>query len=271
MIRRLTDNYKKTPKSNIGKLFSIVKLEVEEVKKALKTIELWRLIDNATGETLDKIGLNVDQRRNGLDDVMYRIILKLKIRANRSGGQIEVLNDVLSILLDDNFISVKEVWNDPLYYYEPAAVEVRYSNFIDKIRNEYQDLEDDPWFLDGEYKLNGMRLLDGGLTFSYADYKDKIIMALRETKNMARFIKTGGVRVWWCEPLEVNNNISIALTTEALLKSLVVNNITIQHSNHSVLKSTVINRPQFILDGVSNLDGMLNLDGIKPIIVHTAN
>lgn len=266
LIRRLTDNYKKNPESNIGKLFAIVDLEIGEIKHALKTIESYRLIDNARGTSLDNIGKNLNQPRQALDDVLYRKLLKVKVQANRSGGQIEILNHILEFLLEDYFISVKETWDDPLYANEPAALEIRYFNFFGKIKDEYQGLEDDPWFLDGINRLDGDRLLNGGLTFVYSDFEDRIMEALAQTKAMANFIKTGGVKLWWCEPMEVANVINIGLSTRSTIKSSVDNQIAVIKTTNGLLESSVVNNPQFILDGLFKLNGELKLDGMRPFI-----
>lgn len=203
LAKRLTSNYKRDPTSNIGKLLSIVDMEIDELKKAIETIELYRKIDNATGVTLDNIGKNVLQERGSMDDVTYRLYLKVKVRANLSGGQIETLNDVLSVLLGDNFLTVREVWNNPTYGNEPAAVEVRYINFFQDIRDQYKGLIDDRIFFDGRLKFGGSRKFDGGYKFIYSDAEQKILDAMNETKKMMSFIKAGGVAVHWCEPITI--------------------------------------------------------------------
>lgn len=203
LAKRLTGNYKRDPTSNIRKLLSIVDVEIDELRKAIETVELYRKIDNATGVTLDNIGKNVLQERGSMDDVSYRMYLKIKIRANLSGGQIETLNDVLSVLLGDNFLTVREVWNNPTYGNEPAAVEVRYVNFFQGIRDQYKGLIDDRIFFDGRLKFDGSRKFDGGYKFIYSDVEQKILDAMNETKKMMSFIKAGGVAVHWCEPITI--------------------------------------------------------------------
>ncbi len=215
LAKRLTSNYKRDPTSNIGKLLSIIDLEIDELKKAIETVELYRKIDNATGVTLDNIGKNVLQERGAMDDVTYRLYLKVKVRANLSGGQIETLNDVLSVLLGDNFLSVREVWNNPTYGNEPAAVEVRYVNFFQDIRDQYKGLIDDPWYFDGTFKFDGTRKFDGGFKFIYSDAEEKILNAMNETKKMMQFIKAGGVQVHWCEPITI---LTGAITTVGATK-----------------------------------------------------
>lgn len=270
LIKRLTDNYKKNPESNIGKLLSIVDYEIDNMKLAFNTIELYRSIDNATGITLDNIGKNVLQERGVMDDVLYRLLLKTKVRANLSGGQIETLNDVLNVLLGVNFLSIREVWNDPTYGNEPAALEIRYINFFDKIRAQYSNAEDDPWYLNGNYDLSGVRLLDGGLTFIYSDYEPKILEAMAQTKKMVNFVKAGGVKAYWVEPLLVENAINITHDTNLKTNKNLVNTINItQDVNISKLTaSNIENNPAVLFEDTYFFNSDLTMSGVRPIIRH---
>ncbi|MEA4805075.1 hypothetical protein [Acetobacterium wieringae] len=268
LAKRLTSNYKRDPTSNIGRLMMVIELELQEIRDTIKMIELYRLIDNATGVTLDNIGKNVLQERGAMDDVRYRMFLKVKIRANRSSGQIDTINEIMDVLLDDHFLGVREVWNDPSYGNEPAALEVRYLNYFDKIKGQYQNLEDDPWYLDGKYKLDGSRKLDGGFTFSYEDYEDKILEAMTQVKQMANFIKTGGVKVWWCEPVSIASRIDIENTVTTNMKIKTETAAEINHMTANKIDQTVENIPAFLLDGINRLDGMHYLDGNREIVEH---
>lgn len=215
LAKRLTSNYRRDPTSFIGKLLSVVDLEIDSIKATLERIEQYRKIDNATGITLDNIGKNVLQERGAMDDVTYRLYLKTKIRANLSGGQIETLNDVLTVLLDDNFLSIREVWNDATYGNEPAALEVRYINFFNNIRNQYKDLTDDRIYFNARLKFDGSRKFDGGYKFIYSDHEQEIIGAMAETKKMMKNIKAGGVACHWCDLISVTTGV---ITTAGLAK-----------------------------------------------------
>jgi len=269
LINRFTSNYKKNPESKIAKLMSIFDLEFEKLKQVFLQIELYRQIDKATGVTLDNIGNNVLEERGGMDDIMYRLFLKTKIKANLSGGQVQTLNEILEVILGENFLGVREVWGDASYSNEPAAFEVRYKNFFEKIKADYEDSENDPYFLSGQYLLNGERFLDGGLTFTYADFEQKILDAMQQTKDMVNFIKAGGVRVWWCEPVPIVSLINILNSVKINIDLLTQNTIDITHSTTFELNQSVNHYPQFILDGSSYLNGVLLLDGIRPIITHS--
>ncbi|MGG0757890.1 hypothetical protein ABE070_26450, partial [Brevibacillus laterosporus] len=84
LLKKLTDNYVKSPGSNIGKLFRIFYDEVQEIKQTFKKIERYRDIDEALGSTLDRIGKNLNQPRSHLGDDSYRVLLKTKIKRNTS-------------------------------------------------------------------------------------------------------------------------------------------------------------------------------------------
>jgi len=120
--RYLTDNYKRDEGSNNYKILDLGHREHVEIMRNIRLIEAWRDMDNAEGFTLDKIGKNVLELRNGRDDVAYRKAIKIKIRGNISAGLVEDLNVVADILFGDSFISVSDTWHQELYDFEPAGV-----------------------------------------------------------------------------------------------------------------------------------------------------
>jgi hypothetical protein len=124
----LTDNYKKDEDSNNYKLLDLGHQEHKEIMKTLRLMEAWRDMDNAEGFTLDKIGKNVLELREGRDDYTYRKAIRIKIRGNLSAGLIEDLNIIAAILFEDNFVSISETWHQADYDYEPAAVALHVHN-----------------------------------------------------------------------------------------------------------------------------------------------
>ena len=121
MLRRITENYSKDPDSNVGKLLNIAATEIEDLEETANKIRLWRDIDEAEGETLDRIGYNVQQWRGQADDGIYRILIKSKVARNRSDGSVNTIIEVLAITLDteEENIVVQELWET-----EPAAIQV---------------------------------------------------------------------------------------------------------------------------------------------------
>ena len=124
----LTDNYKKDNESNNWKLLDLSHQEQKEIMRNLRLIEAWRDVDNAEGFTLDKMGKNFLELREGRSDPEYRKAIKIKIRGNLSAGLVEDFNVIAGILFEDNYEGISETWNDPLFDYEPAGVSLSVSN-----------------------------------------------------------------------------------------------------------------------------------------------
>lgn len=124
MLSKLPDNYNKNPLSNISKLLTIIKEEIDAIRDNLNLIETYRDIDKAEGETLDNIGSNVGQLRGATNDDIYRILIKSRIARNLSGGEINTIIRVLALTLNTDFENVEiiELWNT--IDEEPAAVQI---------------------------------------------------------------------------------------------------------------------------------------------------
>ena len=129
-VEHLTDNYRKGEDSNNYKLLDLDHAENAKIWRTLQLIEMWRDMDDAEGFTLDKIGKNVLELREGRADPEYRKAIKIKIRGNLSAGLIEDLNVIAAVLFGDNFVSVTETWYQPDYNNEPAAVAIHLHNSI---------------------------------------------------------------------------------------------------------------------------------------------
>ncbi len=268
LVKRLTDNYKKSPESNIGKLLSIIDFELARLKDTYKLIDSYRAIDNATGATLDNIGKNVLQERGGMDDITYRLFLKVKIRSNLSGGQIETINDIMTVILGDNYLGLREVWDNSTYSNEPAAFEIRFVNFFSDIATQYADAENDLFFFDGEYYFDGTRKFDGGYTFDYSTWEPQIIATMQKYMDVAEFIRAAGVRSWWCEPLgietliNIENNVTIIDKESAITDVLIANDVTISE------QTEVINGATSQFNGMFYFDGSILFDGDRDFVIN---
>lgn len=268
LVKRLTDNYKKNPESNIGKLLSIIDFELDRLTETYKTIDCYRAIDTATGVTLDNIGKNVLQERGGMDDITYRLFLKIKIRSNLSGGQIETINDIMTTVLGDNYLGLREVWDNITYSNEPAAFEIRFVNFFSDIVAQYADEENDPFFFNGQYYFDGTRKFDGGYTFSYATFEPKIIATMAKYMEVAEFIRASGVRAWWCEPLDIEtlinitNNVTIVDKESAITDVSIANDVTISE------QTEVINGATSLFNGMFYFDGGISFNGNRDFVIN---
>ena len=123
MLLRLTDAYSKETNSNVGKLLALAAEQIDDLRGSVEKTGTWRDIDEAEGETLDRIGYNVQQWRGQANDDIYRILIKSKVARNRSDGSVNTIIEVLAITLDVEYdqIQVRELWDDTVDP-EPAAI-----------------------------------------------------------------------------------------------------------------------------------------------------
>lgn len=125
---RLPERFRK---ENNLKLYYVLYGGFDEVFAALDEIRMSRDLDKAYGETLDKIGANVGQFRLDEDDDLYRQLIKVRIIANLSLGNIPTINKVLSVLTKDVYLGLREAWDKTEYQNEPAKIVVNLSRSIE--------------------------------------------------------------------------------------------------------------------------------------------
>lgn len=128
MLELLTGAYRKTDEhnvrvglpleSNIGKLFSVFGWGLGVIEDNAEHVRLWADIDNARGAVLDRYGANFGVARGGASDVFYRLMIKIKILAQLSGGDIETIIEAVAGLYQIDAASVE------LYEIFPAKVQV---------------------------------------------------------------------------------------------------------------------------------------------------
>lgn len=100
MLSRLTGAYNKDPNSVIGRLFNIFATALWGVEDTMQVIAIWRNIDNAKGHTLDRMGRNFGVKRDGATDRFYRLLIKTKITALLSGGDVNTIIEAASTLFN---------------------------------------------------------------------------------------------------------------------------------------------------------------------------
>ena len=84
--------------TNIGKLFYILAWGLGAVKEQAELVKLWDDIDYAKGLVLDRYGLNYGVKRAGADDTMYRLMIKVKLLSQLSGGDVDTVLKAASFL-----------------------------------------------------------------------------------------------------------------------------------------------------------------------------
>lgn len=120
--------------SNIGKLFATFGWGLEIVRSNAETVRLWANIDNARGNALDRYGQNYGVDRGGANDVFYRLMIKIKILAQISGGDIETIIGAVAGLYEIDASSVE------LYEIFPAKVQI--AIYEDDLPAGYDDIKD---------------------------------------------------------------------------------------------------------------------------------
>ena len=100
--------YKNKPR--LEALLASYTQEVQELEDAIWEVRLSRYIDNATGAQLETLARLVGQTPQGENDALLRLLVKVRIRINRSHGH---FNDILAIghlLFGDAAFSLSELY-----------------------------------------------------------------------------------------------------------------------------------------------------------------
>lgn len=102
--------------------------ELETVFWQLLT-ERW--ISSATFATLDKVGANVGEQRQGRDDVTYRAAIRVRLLVNRSNGRRNEIIKIVRAALDDQSMIVR-VEESPrgMVVFVPSAVSAALAPFL---------------------------------------------------------------------------------------------------------------------------------------------
>lgn len=107
------------PTTNIGKLFGTLAWGLEIIHENADRIRLWDDLDNAQGKVLDRYGYNFGVRREGADDTFYRLLIKVKMIAMLSGGDIDTIITAASNLFNvmPDQVDVKELFPAKIWIY----------------------------------------------------------------------------------------------------------------------------------------------------------
>ena len=114
MIEKLPDSYAKDTRSNNYKLFACIAPEFEEIREMLQAVSAVMDIDNAYGAALDRLAVNVNQKRGYVNDTILRTLIKAKISADLSDGTIKTLLDFIGFIIGDEDAKTQifELFND---------------------------------------------------------------------------------------------------------------------------------------------------------------
>lgn len=110
--------------TNIGRLFGTLAWGLEIIHENADRLKLWDDIDNARGSVLDRYGANFGVARGGADDTFYRLLIKIKMIALLSGGDIDTIISAAASLfnVDVSEIEVRELFPAKIWIYVDEAV-----------------------------------------------------------------------------------------------------------------------------------------------------
>lgn len=110
--------------TNIGRLFGTLAWGLEIIHENADRLKLWDDIDNARGSVLDRYGANFGVARGGADDTFYRLLIKIKMIALLSGGDIDTIISAAASLfnVDVSEIEVQELFPAKIWIYVDEAV-----------------------------------------------------------------------------------------------------------------------------------------------------
>lgn len=126
-FERLPERFRKP--NNLDLYYVLYGYGYDEMHEALDGVKDSRDISKASGKSLDYLGANVGQLRQGEDDERYRLLIKTRIIANLSMGDIPTINHILSTLIDDKYFGLVEGFKE---IREPASFLIDYDGFTNQ-------------------------------------------------------------------------------------------------------------------------------------------
>lgn len=110
--------------TNIGRLFETLAWGLEFVHEHAERMRVWDDLDNAKGAVLDRYGANFGVDRGGATDTVYRLLIKVKMIALMSGGDIDTIISAAASLfnVDVSEIEVRELFPAKIWIYVDEAV-----------------------------------------------------------------------------------------------------------------------------------------------------
>ena len=127
---------KRTPKTNIGKLFTLSGWGFDIIHDQTEKVRLWDDIDVMEGETLTRYGNGFGVARGEAGDEIYRIMIKVKIIAMLAAGDLDTIilsaASLFGVSAED--ISFQEVYPAKIYLYiDEDKLDQEHKNVADTI------------------------------------------------------------------------------------------------------------------------------------------
>lgn len=107
------------PKTNIGRLHSVIGWGFDIVKENAERVKLWDDLDQAKGKVLDRYGSNYGVMRGTASDSIYRIMIKVKIISMLSAGNLDTIINAAAVLFNvaPEDVDIDEVFPAKIYLY----------------------------------------------------------------------------------------------------------------------------------------------------------
>lgn len=118
----------------IGRLFEVADWGFGLLHENAERVQLWADLDYAKGAVLDRHGGNWGVARGGADDTFYRLLIKIKILAQISGGDIETVISAVSGLY--------AIPADRVELYELFPAKVQIAIYEDDLPDSYMNVRD---------------------------------------------------------------------------------------------------------------------------------
>lgn len=129
MLKMLTSAYNRAdvkkveqgeqPKTNIGKILAIGGWGFNIINSHAEKVMIWDNIDYAEGRVLDKYGKNYGVYRGEAPDDIYRVMIKVKVMAMLSSGNLDTIINAAAILFDVkiNRVEACEIFPAKIYIF----------------------------------------------------------------------------------------------------------------------------------------------------------
>lgn len=133
-LEKLIEQYKGSEKINA--LITSLVSGFQEIE--ISSCDLYGRLDvlNATGESLDKIGEIVGQKRLGNEDSFYRTLILTRIGINLSNGQPETIIDTFKVLSGASIVHLQEYFDGAIGIYADAELEQEQLQFTLNLLNK---------------------------------------------------------------------------------------------------------------------------------------
>lgn len=118
-------------KPNNEKLFEVLFSSLVKLEQVFIDIQDTRNLDTAHGIYLDRLGAMYGEQRNGLDDELYREMIRTTLLSYLSNGEIKTIAELAKSIFKADYQSTEEAWHNSAYDNRPATVVINVNKRTD--------------------------------------------------------------------------------------------------------------------------------------------